>query len=65
MNALTADVAQRIVVRTMAVIGRNVNVMDDRGLILAAGDPARRGSAEAPRQGATRQGRTKGHPGWP
>lgn len=42
MSTLTAEVAQRIVDRTMAVIGRNVNVMDDRGLILATGDPGRR-----------------------
>lgn len=42
MSILTQDVAQRIVDRTMAVIGRNVNVMDARGLILASGDPARR-----------------------
>lgn len=41
VSILTEDVAQRIVDRTMAVIGRNVNVMDARGLILATGDPAR------------------------
>jgi carbohydrate diacid regulator len=41
MTTLTADVAARIVERTMAVIGHNVNVMDDRGLILATGDPDR------------------------
>lgn len=43
VSTLSLEVAQRIVDRTMAVIGRNVNVMDDRGLILATGDPARRG----------------------
>jgi carbohydrate diacid regulator len=42
VSTLTDEVAQRIVDRTMAVIGRNVNVMDARGLILASGDPARR-----------------------
>lgn len=42
VSILTEDVAQRIVDRTMAVIGRNVNVMDARGLILATGDPSRR-----------------------
>jgi carbohydrate diacid regulator len=42
MSTLTPDVAQRIVDRTMAVIGHNVNVMDDRGVILATGDPGRR-----------------------
>ncbi len=41
MGTLTAEVAQRIVDRTMAVIGRNVNVMDDHGLILATGHPER------------------------
>ncbi|TYL55014.1 hypothetical protein FXB39_05275 [Nocardioides sp. BGMRC 2183] len=41
MNPLTADVAERIVERTTTVIGRNVNVMSDRGLILASGDPDR------------------------
>lgn len=41
VSILTEDVAQQIVDRTMAVIGRNVNVMDGRGLILATGDPAR------------------------
>jgi len=41
MSTLTAEVAARIVERTMAVIGHNVNVMDDRGTILATGDPAR------------------------
>jgi carbohydrate diacid regulator len=42
MSTLTVEVASRIVERTMAVIGHNVNVMDDRGLILATGDPQRR-----------------------
>lgn len=41
MTSLDADVAQRIVDRTMAVLDRNVNVMDDRGLILASGSPQR------------------------
>ncbi|WP_181407563.1 sugar diacid recognition domain-containing protein [Nocardioides sambongensis] len=41
MNPLTADVAQRIVERTSTVIGRNVNVMSERGVILASSDPDR------------------------
>lgn len=41
MSTLTAELADRIVERTMAVIGRNVNVMDDHGVILATGDPRR------------------------
>lgn len=41
MDPLTTEVARRIVERTGPVVGRNVNVMDERGLILASGDPAR------------------------
>lgn len=43
MSSLSEDVAQRIVDRTSAVIGHNVNVMDARGTILASGHPSRRG----------------------
>ncbi|MCM3554105.1 hypothetical protein EEW87_004770 [Janibacter melonis] len=41
MTTLTAALAARIVERTMAVVARNVNVMDERGVILASGQPDR------------------------
>lgn len=41
MSTLTPDIAARIIERTMDVVGRNVNVMDERGVILASGQPER------------------------
>lgn len=41
MSPLTAEVARRIVARTSSVVGRNVNVMDAQGLILASADADR------------------------
>ncbi len=38
---LSESVAQRIVDRTMAIIGHNVNVMDRRGVIIGTGDNKR------------------------
>ena len=38
---LTDSVAQRIVDRTMAIIGHNVNVMDRKGVIIGTGDITR------------------------
>jgi carbohydrate diacid regulator len=41
---LTSDLARQVVARTMSVIGRNVNVMDAHGVILASGHGDRVGA---------------------
>ncbi len=41
---LTSDLARQVVERTMSVIGRNVNVMDPHGVILASGHDDRIGA---------------------
>lgn len=41
---LTSDLARQVVERTMSVIGRNVNVMDPHGIILASGHEDRIGA---------------------
>lgn len=38
---LNTQIAQQIVKRTMGIIQRSVNVMDEEGVIIASGDPAR------------------------
>ncbi|HMU17861.1 MAG TPA: sugar diacid recognition domain-containing protein, partial [Thauera aminoaromatica] len=44
MFLLDASLAQSIVDRAMQILRTNVNVMDERGLIIASGDRARIGS---------------------
>lgn len=41
---LSTQLAQKIVARTMEIIGCNVNIMDAKGVIIASGDPERIGS---------------------
>lgn len=41
MDFLNKQLAQEIVDRTMGIIGRNINVMDSRGVIIGSGDQAR------------------------
>lgn len=41
---LTAEIAQPIVDRAMAILHRNINLMDAAGMIVASGDPTRLGS---------------------
>ncbi|WP_174733429.1 CdaR family transcriptional regulator [Mesobacillus harenae] len=41
MHYLTKQLAQEIVVRTMAIIGRNINVMNEQGIIIGSGDNSR------------------------
>ncbi|MCE9678223.1 helix-turn-helix domain-containing protein [Shewanella sp. AS1] len=43
MYFLDSHTAQQIVDRTMAIIGHNINVMNNRGVILGSGDPHRIG----------------------
>ncbi|MGA9224770.1 MAG: sugar diacid recognition domain-containing protein [Mesobacillus sp.] len=41
MEFLNKQLAQEIVDRTMGIIGRNINVMDNRGIIIGSGDKNR------------------------
>lgn len=41
MEFLNKQLAQEIVDRTMGIIGRNINVMDNRGVIIGSGDKSR------------------------
>lgn len=41
MDFLDKQLAQEIVDRTMGIIGKNINVMDNRGVIIGSGDPNR------------------------
>lgn len=47
MILLNGPLAQEIVERTMRIIPFNVNVMDEHGMIVASGDPARIGELHA------------------
>jgi len=58
MLRLDSLLAQAIVDRTMQIIRSNVNVMDDRGIIIASGDPARIGSHHEGALLVLAQGRT-------
>ncbi|RRQ28097.1 hypothetical protein DK926_09415 [Rhodococcus sp. Eu-32] len=42
---LTAELAQRVVDQVRPVVEHNVNIMDDRGVIIASADPARLGTS--------------------
>ncbi len=42
---ISKTTAQNIVNRAMKVIGKSVNVMDERGMIIASGNAGRLGSA--------------------
>ena len=41
MEFLNKELAQEIVDRTMAIIGKNINIMDNRGVIIGSGDKRR------------------------
>lgn len=41
MTFLTKQLAQEMVDRTMKIIGRNINVMDEKGVIIGSGEPER------------------------
>lgn len=41
---LTAEIAQPIVDRAIAIVNRNINLMDQSGIIVASGDPTRIGT---------------------
>jgi carbohydrate diacid regulator len=43
MNILTRTIAQEIVDRTMKILSRNINVMDENGVIIGSGDRSRIG----------------------
>lgn len=58
MLQLDAPLAQSIVDRAMAIIHSNVNVMDQRGTIIASGDPARIGAQHRGALLVLAQGRT-------
>lgn len=42
---LTAELAQRVVDQVRPVVEHNVNIMDDRGVIIASADPSRLGTS--------------------
>lgn len=44
---LSQDLARTIVKKLMSVLGKNINIMDNRGVIIASGDPARVGTFHA------------------
>lgn len=44
MEILNSDLAQSIVERTMEVVSHNINIMDDKGIIIASGDKSRIGT---------------------
>ncbi|TCS84200.1 sugar diacid recognition domain-containing protein [Tepidibacillus fermentans] len=41
MKLLTRELAQKIVERTMGIINRNINVMNEKGIIIGSGDSSR------------------------
>lgn len=41
MELLNKELAQEIVDRTMGIIGKNINIMDNQGVIIGSGDPKR------------------------
>jgi carbohydrate diacid regulator len=41
MELLNKQLAQEIVDRTMGIIGKNINIMDNRGVIIGSGDEKR------------------------
>ncbi|HET7580719.1 MAG TPA: sugar diacid recognition domain-containing protein [Bacillales bacterium] len=41
---LTREIAENIVRETMKTLGRNINIMDENGMILSSGDPERIGT---------------------
>lgn len=41
MEFLNKELAQEIVDRTMGIIGKNINIMNNRGVIIGSGDPKR------------------------
>lgn len=41
---ITAELAQPIVERAIAILQRNINIMDEQGIIVGSGDPARIGT---------------------
>ncbi|MGG1880094.1 sugar diacid recognition domain-containing protein [Paenibacillus cisolokensis] len=43
MQFLTRELAQEIVERTMSILNRNINVMNESGVIIGSGDPERIG----------------------
>lgn len=43
MHTLTRELAQEIVERTMSILNRNINVMNDKGVIIGSGDRERIG----------------------
>lgn len=38
---LTREIAQTIVLETSLRLNRNINIMDEKGIIIASGDPSR------------------------
>lgn len=58
MYFLDPDLAQQIVERTMNIIAHNINVMNDKGVILGSGDPHRIGSTHEGALLAISQNRT-------
>ncbi len=58
MYFLDPSLAQQIVERTMKIIGHNINVMNNRGVILGSGDPHRIGSTHEGALLAISQNRT-------
>ncbi|KZL93642.1 sugar diacid recognition domain-containing protein [Clostridium magnum] len=44
MEILNSDLAQSIVERTMEVVSHNINIMNDKGIIIASGDKSRLGT---------------------
>lgn len=58
MYFLDANIAQQIVDRTIKIIGHNINVMNNQGVILGSGEPARIGSTHEGALLAISQNRT-------
>jgi carbohydrate diacid regulator len=55
---LASDLAQRIVTVAMAIVHRNVNLMDARGIIIASGHPRRIGTLHTGAKRAAETGET-------
>ena len=55
---LAGDLAQRIVTAAMAIVHRNVNLMDPRGIIIASGHPRRIGTLHTGARRAAQTGQT-------
>lgn len=54
---LTPELAQPIVDRAMAILQRNVNMMDGNGFIVGSGDPSRIGNFHQGAEAVLRTGR--------